>query len=275
MLLPEYLARGRGPIRKLPARMVLPAIALSLLLHPPLEGQFGSSNANTSLMSRQALEGLMVNFNELASSSEGSNEIRERARQEIEVLRVRLESGDFNPGDQIELFVEGEEQLSETFVVADGRHIDVPVLGEIPLQGVLRSELEDYLSEFVGRFIRDPVVRAQSLTRIAILGAVGTPGFYVVPPGLVLSEAIMRAGGPRDNARVDAISLRRGDVELLDEPAVQTALAEGQTLDRLGMRAGDQIIVPERGQRIGGFSLVQMLITTVPAAILTLVTLFN
>ena len=62
-------------------------------------------------------------------------------------------------GDQIEINVVGQPAFSDTFVVALGRILTLPGLPDIPLQGVLRSEAQEYLTKQLSRYIREPQVR--------------------------------------------------------------------------------------------------------------------
>ena len=80
------------------------------------------------------------------------------------------------------------------------------------------------------------------------MGEVTRPGFYAVPIDLVLPDALMLAGGATSDARLDRLSVIRGNSALQNESALQAAIARGATLDELGMRAGDRIQVP-RAQR--------------------------
>ena len=99
------------------------------------------------------------------------------------------------PGDRILLYVTGEPQLSDTFTVTPGPAIDLPTFGTVPLAGVRRDNVTPHLTAFLGRYIRDPQVRAQVLLRIGIAGEVTRPGFYAMPSTAVLEDLIMAAGG--------------------------------------------------------------------------------
>ncbi len=161
-------------------------------------------------------------------------------------IRQRLERGDFLVGDRILLSVEGEEEtLPDTVLVEPGQMIELPVFGEIPVGGVLRSEIEEHLATELGEFIRDPEVRASGLVRVAILGSVGRPGFYTMPAETVLGDAIMAAGGPSQNANVDQVRIRRGSVQIMEGEQTRVALQQGLTLDQLNIQGGDQINVPQ------------------------------
>ena len=167
-------------------------------------------------------------------------------------------SAPFQAGDRILLRVEGDSALSDTFTVVTGPALRLPEIGEISLAQVSRADIEPYLARELGRYIKAPVVEARALIRISVMGEVERPGFYAVPIDLVLPDALMIAGGATQDARIDRIKVLRGSAPLLNEGALQAAIARGATLDELGMRAGDRIEVPRRQRdpeskwRIGG-----------------------
>lgn len=177
--------------------------------------------------------------------SRGSESDRARASD----LRVRLREGDFRPGDRIQLLIEGNVTESDTVPVTAGSKINLKDIGEISLAGVLRSELQAKMSSVISKYIKDARVRATPLVRMSILGPVGKPGFYFMPPDIPLSEAIMRAGGPGGNADLKKSVIRRGSDELYDSRNTQTALNEGLTLDQLSLRDGDSIEVGTQSTR--------------------------
>jgi protein involved in polysaccharide export with SLBB domain len=128
--------------------------------------------------------------------------------------------------------------------------IVLPEIGSIPLAGVLRSELQAHLATQIARFIRDPVVHARSLVRIEIMGAVGSPGFYTVPSDMLVSDALMLAGGPQASAQLDKTRIERGDEVIWEAEDLREAVIEGRTLDQLSVRAGDGIFVPQQSSRL-------------------------
>jgi protein involved in polysaccharide export with SLBB domain len=223
-------------------------------------------------VTREALGGMLAQLEEAAASQAYSERLRERARWEASLIRTRLDEGDFQVGDRIHLRVEGEEALSDTFSVSVGRVLDLPSIGRISLGGVLRSELEDHLRQELGRFIREPAVRARSLIRVSITGEVASQGYYVVPTEVVLSDALMMAGGPTREAKLDGIRIERGRQPIWHGEELARAITEGRTIDQLNLRAGDQIIVPQQ-QRRDGMDIVRNIMMIVPAitVLLTLI----
>lgn len=195
-------------------------------------------------VTRAELEQRLAQYRQTAESSAYSSDFRAMAEEEAALIAERLEEGDFQVGDQISMIVEGEEALTNTFVVSNDRTLELPVIGSISLDGVLRSELEEYLTEELSRYIRNPRVQARGLFRVTITGAIGKPGFYVVPAQAVLTDVLMSAGGPASNARLEAIHIQRDGETIWEPDALQQAITQGRTLDQLSLVAGDHIVVP-------------------------------
>jgi protein involved in polysaccharide export with SLBB domain len=203
-------------------------------------------------LTRVELEETMARLDETAASSAYSGALREQARAEASLIRRRLDEGDIRVGDRIMLSVEGQPQLTEAFGVVAGRVIILPQIGEVPLEGVLRSELQQHMTAQIGRYIRDPVVHARSLIRLQVMGAVRNPGFFTIPSDLLLSDAIMVAGGPSTNRPELRIRIERGRDIIWDGERIEAALIEGRTLDQLSVQAGDGIFVRgPSGTRMG------------------------
>lgn len=213
--------------------------AMLVTLAVPAAAQVSGWDGTGLHVTRAELEQLLARYE---AASAGS--MRDQARQEAIAIRQRLAEGDLRVGDRVLLVVEGHPQLTDTFHVVAGRKLVLPDIGDVPLEGVLRSEVPDHLTEHIGRFIRNPSVRARSLIRLEILGAVGRPGYYAIPSDVLVSDALMIAGGPSGNANVERIKIQRGREVLWEGDRLRSAVIEGRTLDQLSVRAGDGIVVP-------------------------------
>ena len=206
----------------------------------------GSSDPRRMSAPRAALETQAARAEDSAASTAVAPELRETKRVEAFLLRQRLEEGDFLVGDRIVVTVVDEPTLTDTAVVRSGTTIELGKLPAISLHGVLRSELDEHLTRELARYIRDPRVTAVPLLRVAVLGHVGHPGYMHVPADMLLSDLLMRAGGPAGTADLRKAELRRGTERLIGPRGVQTALADGISLDDLHLRSGDEFNVPER-----------------------------
>jgi protein involved in polysaccharide export with SLBB domain len=160
------------------------------------------------------------------------------------IIRYRLAHGDFHPGDRIILHVvRGSLAVADTLVVRDDNKLYLPQMGDLSLEGVLRSELVPLLNDRVAKFVRDPVIEAKMLVRIGILGMVNRPGFYYAPPDLPLTDVLMAAGGPNGSADLSRVTVRRDGDVIIDANNTRTALSSGMSMDFLHMQAGDEIMV--------------------------------
>jgi len=179
---------------------------------------------------------------------------------------VRAQEGqpdDFHVGDRIALTIEGPQIFSDTVVVRDGLILRLPNIGDIPMTGVKRSDVESYLTQQIGKYIRNPVVHATPLVRIAILGQVGRPGFYTMPSDVLLSDVVMRAGGPTGNADLNRTVVKRAGQEVISKEQVASALTAGMTLDQLHIAPGDEMVVGEKPNSVWG-TFLTVLGVTVP-----------
>lgn len=105
----------------------------------------------------------------------------------------------------------GYSEGIQGFTVAPNGTIDYPVLGEIKVEGMTRSELAAFIKgEIIGRgLIKDPVVTVEYLNfGVSVLGEVLQPGRYDLNADmLTLVEALSLAGdltinGQRQNIKV-------------------------------------------------------------------------
>lgn len=208
---------------------------------------------------------------ERQAASAGAEEVRLQKRLEATELRERLRDGDFQVGDRIVLSVRGDSALTDTFVVRAGRALSLPNIGEISLAGVLRSELQSFLSKEIARYVREPVVQTSSLIRLAVLGEVIRPGFYAVGSDVLVTDVIMLAGGPNSEADLRKVSVRRGAREVWTADRIHAAMTQGTTLDQLNLRAGDELVIGERKRR--GFGSVLQVVTALSAVAVGIVSL--
>lgn len=226
-------------------------------------------------LTRAELEELLQRYEETAAESGSySRALREQARAEAELIRSRLAEGDLRIGDRVLLAVEGQPQLSDTFSVVAGRRLVLPEIGEVEVGGVLRSELQEHMMQAIGRFIRNPAVRARSLIRVEIMGAIGRPGFYMLPSDMLISDALMEAGGPAGDVRLDRVRVERSGEVIWSGDRLREAIVEGRTLDQLSLRAGDTVIVPPASSRFGWLREASMVISGVTALVLLALQVF-
>jgi protein involved in polysaccharide export with SLBB domain len=195
-----------------------------------------------------AQDGRKVADRPLATREELKSALEDAGASELAArIKMRLTEGDFRRGDRIALMVQGETTLTDTFTVGSGGELILPppTTGSLSLKGVLRSELEPKLTEYVSRFRNNPIVRAQPLLRLAVQGEVARGGIYAVPADAQIADALMAAGGTTEFAKANKVTISRNGKAFWEGSAFDT------DLDALGLRDGDQIVVgssrPGRG----------------------------
>jgi protein involved in polysaccharide export with SLBB domain len=235
----------RGAIRSACARAVLMSVVVLVAgAHRGIAQRAREDEMpRRAAASRQELDSLVASAEAAASATAMPAEKSLALQRYASDLRARLREGDFQAGDQIVLAVRGDSTLSGTFTVLTSRTLVVPKLPPIPLEGVLRSELQPYLSGRLRPYVRDTLLQGTPLVRIGVLGDVARPGYYRVSLDQTLSDALMAAGGPMPQADVTRTTMRRGSTTVMPSGEVRDAMIRGVPLRHLDVDAGDELLV--------------------------------
>lgn len=169
------------------------------------------------------------------------------------LLKQRLIKGDFQDGDRIVVKLLGTAALmnifgrpgsgTDTIMVRAGKTISIPQMADLSLEGVLRSELTETLRAHLAKYLQDPSVITIPLLRIAVYGQVGRTGTYYTPVDILLNDLMTMAGGPGATADMDKLQIRRAGEVIWKGEDLRTALNDGISLERLHLRAGDELYV--------------------------------
>jgi polysaccharide biosynthesis/export protein len=155
-------------------------------------------------------------------------------------------------GDVIRVDVAGRADASGSFSVADDGTVTIPVVGTVRVQGRTANEIRSDLSRRVSLFDRSsPVVTVTvaeyKSRKIFVLGAVLLPGIYAFAEMPTIWDAIAEAGGPLDDANLEAVELIPGEgtdgrrTQVID---VGSAIRETRTDALPRLRPGDTVRVP-------------------------------
>lgn len=157
------------------------------------------------------------------------------------------------PGDVLRIEVWGRQELTGRFQVDELGNVNYPMLGAISTVGINVAELRDTLRTGLESLFADPFVTIIPLFRLAVLGKVRDPGLYTVDPTLTVLDVVALAGGPSADGNLNGTRLLRGGEEIRVNLRRQSL--RGQTLQEMGVRSGDQIIVPRKAITAGDLSL--------------------
>lgn len=231
--------------------LVLASLALAAGLLPQPNGLAAQARGAGAFETRTELQQRVSQIEDRLAGGDLESDRKQQLRQELQRIRQRLREGDFRPGDMVRINVPGSDTLSGTFQVGGDRALRIPAVGSLDLGGVLYAEADSVVARELGRYVRVPNDRidAQPLKRIAVVGGVGSPGYYDVAPSVTVSDVVMRAGGVTTSSQLEKIQLRRDGRTVAS--AEEGGLQESMTLAELGTRRGDEIFVPQRGGGTG------------------------
>lgn len=128
-------------------------------------------------------------------------------------------------GAELRTYTGGQSESVASYTVSPSGEIDFPVLGDIKVSGMTRSELSGYIKgELMGReLVKDPTVIVDFLsTGISIIGEVNKPGRYDLNrDNINIIEALALAGdltvdGQRKNVKVVRIEDGNVNTYVLD-----------------------------------------------------------
>jgi polysaccharide export outer membrane protein len=126
-----------------------------------------------------------------------------------------LSSYKLGAGDVISIRVLGEDDLKrERVKLSDAGTISFPVLGEIRVKGMTIGSLEEYITRGLkGRYLLNPqvTVSIDEYRNFFVNGMVERPGGYPFSPGLTVRKAISIAGGFKERAARDKMTIIHDD----------------------------------------------------------------
>lgn len=128
---------------------------------------------------------------------------------------ARLMPYRINPGDELEIYVWGEERLQREIRVLPDGTFSFPLAGRIEAAGKLPSDIEAAISRGLASQFRDQVpqvtvsVRAPTGLQYSVIGKVRSPGTFTPGKYLNILEAIGVAGGPTEFADLGNVLILR------------------------------------------------------------------
>ena len=167
------------------------------------------------------------------------------------VYRSFYKSYRLGPGDVIGIYIDKhpEDSVPRVTVSPVGR-IYFPLLGEVTVVGKTLPQLQDYFTNSVAEFIREPrltlaLLEAQS-SKVGVLGDVKNPGLMVMTRPLRVLDAITLAGGILDTGSQNVSILRQyedGRVQVLTADFKKILKGKANPEENAYLRSGDTVIV--------------------------------
>ena len=153
-------------------------------------------------------------------------------------------------GDQLQIMVWKEKDLSQNMAVRIDGRISLPLIGDVVAAGKTIDELTKDLEKRFSEVVTDPAVSVMLIQskswRYYIIGKIKQPGEFPIDFPITVLQAIAKSGGFLDWAKTDNISILRqtGGREVIIKFDYDT-LTKGQDLaQNIQIKPGDTIIVP-------------------------------
>jgi polysaccharide export outer membrane protein len=162
------------------------------------------------------------------------------------------------PGDVLQIRVWGQEEFSGKFQVDEDWNIQYPILGEINVKDLTVAQVRDRVRAGLEQIFRTPFVTVTPLFRMAVLGEVRSAGLYTVDPTLSVIDVVALAGGSTPDGNMKKIRLLRGGTEM--QLNFEREALAGRTLSEIGVRSGDEIVVPRKWFTRSDFLIVAALL---------------
>lgn len=163
-----------------------------------------------------------------------------------------------NPGDDIEVYVWGEDRLQRTIRILPDGTFSFPLVGKVNAIGQLPSQIEEVITKGLATQYRGQVpqvtvsVKSPSGFQFTVAGKVKGPGTFSPGRYVNLLEALSYAGGPDEFASLDGVTIIRksGSSFVTIRARIAGAYKGGASARDLNANAipqiesGDTVIVP-------------------------------
>lgn len=158
-------------------------------------------------------------------------------------------------GDRVRIDIFQVPQYSgENDVLIDGT-LNLPLVGNVPVQGLTIDEATASISAAYAAFLRRPIITLSLLSRrplqIGVAGEVQSPGSYAIPPDgaqfPTLTEVLQLAGGVTQSADIRQVQVRRprssGGEEVINVDLWEL-IQTGDLGYDVTLRDGDSVFIP-------------------------------
>jgi polysaccharide export outer membrane protein len=170
----------------------------------------------------------------------------------------RLVGPDYNyiigPGDSLEIFVWGNEELSTTAVVRPDGKFTTRLVEDLRASGRTPTQLARDIEEAYGQYVRQPVVsvivngfNGIPDQRVRVVGEATSPSGVPYRQDMTLLDLMIAVGGVTEFAAGNKSVLvrRHGGEQRTFEVRLDDLLRRGDISANLALMPGDILIIPE------------------------------
>jgi polysaccharide export outer membrane protein len=158
------------------------------------------------------------------------------------------------PGDQLSVFVWGDEELSTQVVVRPDGLISTPLVEDMQASGKTPTELARSLENELSKFVKNPKVTVsvshfvgQYTEQVRVVGQAAQPQAIPYREGMTLLDVIIAVGGLTEYAAGNNASIVRKVNGVTEQYRVKLndLIRDGDISANVEMLPGDVLIIPE------------------------------
>ena len=183
-------------------------------------------------------------------TKEENTEKAEAKDQNEKIDNIKISEFILGVGDSINITVYRHDDLQRSVRIDNSGKIMLPLIGDVQAAGVSIFKLRDEIKRQLCKYIIDPQVMVAITTiqsqKIVVLGEVNNPGIFTLDYDTNIMEAISRAGGMTNNAKLANVLLirpKQGKPEIVSLD-LKKALRKGDFSKNVKMQNGDIVYIP-------------------------------
>lgn len=153
--------------------------------------------------------------------------------------------------DVIRVEVRNQPEFSGDFIVGFDGRIQYNYLGDLPVAGLTKHEVQQVLEKLLEQYVRVPVVTVMIIAYnskvIYVIGEVNRPGKYIMRGDTIkLRDAILAAGLPTRHAALSRTHVIKPDLEnpLVRKINLKTILYKGKLAEDINLSPSEIVVVP-------------------------------
>ncbi len=163
---------------------------------------------------------------------------------------------EIGPGDEVQVSVWKNPELSVSVPVRPDGYISVPLIGDVLASGKQPESVAREIESKLEKFMRSPkasvivskLVSHEFLSRVRVVGAVSDPKSISYRQGMTILDLVLEAGGVNEFAEPDLAQLyRKTDEGVQSYPVyLERILNKGKLDSNYTLEPGDVVSIPER-----------------------------
>ena len=248
--LPYQAAPGPVPSGNIIGYKPIPSAALEAAMGQAVPAPAQATNAYSSASQQAGYAAAAVVQGSISPAANGASP---QGQLPVTYLTGIVGEGFYTLGrdDVIRIDVRGQPEFSGVFVVGFDGRMQYNYLGDIPIAGLTKYEVQQVLEKMLQRYVRVPQVNVMIIAYnskvVYVIGEVGHPGKFIMRGDAIkLREAILAAGLPTDRAALSRVHVIKPD---LDHPQVRVInvkriLYQGQLKDDIDLTSGEIVVLP-------------------------------